>query len=469
MAGRLTPPITTLFPLKPQRTKKVFELASKPMPAGSGLLSLAETPPDYRRRHHGNDQHSSRGLLFSRLGQQAVQVERSTSIDIMRQAANATKNGSWAQRSSARRQETRPLRAAAPRRNDAVSGGPGTPRELLGASRGRERRALPEFIKDEFDAFLECGILAHGFLRLRCGECGHEKLVAFSCKRRGFCPSCGARRMAQSAAHLVDCVIPRVPVRQWVLSFPIPPAHPVRRPSRSALAAVADHPPRHCQLSDQTIGTANAARLTAVRSRSSSASARRPISTFICIVWCSMACIGSEGVPVFHEARAPERRARGLLLKIIPRIMRYDAHRLPHRRARQELSRRSRFRSRAHALAGGRVHLSHCAGATRRTKSAEPAKPAERPGRPPPGCDQRARLQPACGGALWRLISARNSNACAAISPARRSPTNGSSAIAPASRAPAQELLTRRHHPYRHVAAGVHAAPGGLVPRPRCI
>ena len=33
---------------------------------------------------------------------------------------------------------------------------------------------LPRFIKDEFDAFLECGILAHGFLRLRCGECGHD-------------------------------------------------------------------------------------------------------------------------------------------------------------------------------------------------------------------------------------------------------------------------------------------------------
>ena len=58
---------------------------------------------------------------------------------------------------------------------------------------------LPQFVKDEFDAFLECGILAHGFLRLRCG---HDKLVAFSCKRRGFCPSCGARRMAQTAAHL---------------------------------------------------------------------------------------------------------------------------------------------------------------------------------------------------------------------------------------------------------------------------
>ena len=28
--------------------------------------------------------------------------------------------------------------------------------------------------------------------------------------------------MAQSAAYLVDKVIARVPVRQWVLSFPIP-------------------------------------------------------------------------------------------------------------------------------------------------------------------------------------------------------------------------------------------------------
>jgi hypothetical protein len=65
---------------------------------------------------------------------------------------------------------------------------------------------LPQFVKDEFEAFLECGILAHGFLRLRCSECAHEKRVAFSCKCRGFCPSCGARRMAETAAHLVDLV-----------------------------------------------------------------------------------------------------------------------------------------------------------------------------------------------------------------------------------------------------------------------
>ncbi|WP_249542844.1 transposase zinc-binding domain-containing protein, partial [Escherichia coli] len=38
--------------------------------------------------------------------------------------------------------------------------------------------------------------------------CHAEHLVAFSCKRRGFCPSCGARRMAESAALLVDEVLP---------------------------------------------------------------------------------------------------------------------------------------------------------------------------------------------------------------------------------------------------------------------
>ena len=42
------------------------------------------------------------------------------------------------------------------------------------------------------------------------------KLVAFSCKRRGFCPSCGARRMAETAVHLVEHVLPEQPIRQWV-------------------------------------------------------------------------------------------------------------------------------------------------------------------------------------------------------------------------------------------------------------
>ena len=58
--------------------------------------------------------------------------------------------------------------------------------------------SLAQFTNDEFDAFLECGILAPGFLRLRCADCGHDTLFAFNCKRRGFCPSCGARHRLHS-------------------------------------------------------------------------------------------------------------------------------------------------------------------------------------------------------------------------------------------------------------------------------
>ena len=83
-------------------------------------------------------------------------------------------------------------------------------------------RGLPEYVQREFEDYLKCGRLEHGFLRVRCDTCHAEHLVAFSCKRRGFCPSCGARRMAESAALLVDEVFPEQPVRQWVLSVPFP-------------------------------------------------------------------------------------------------------------------------------------------------------------------------------------------------------------------------------------------------------
>ena len=83
-----------------------------------------------------------------------------------------------------------------------------------------QRRPLPYHVQKEFDEYLKCGRLEHGFLRVQCSTCHHERLVAFSCKRRGFCPSCGARRMAESAALLVDEVLPHEPMRQWVLSFP---------------------------------------------------------------------------------------------------------------------------------------------------------------------------------------------------------------------------------------------------------
>jgi len=88
----------------------------------------------------------------------------------------------------------------------------------------RERTAhgygLPRFIERTLYSYLECGVLARGFCRVRCEGCGYEMLLAFSCKRRGVCPSCEGRRMADTAAHLVDRVLPQIPYRQWTLSFP---------------------------------------------------------------------------------------------------------------------------------------------------------------------------------------------------------------------------------------------------------
>ena len=81
-------------------------------------------------------------------------------------------------------------------------------------------RQLPAYVERELRAYLECGMLPFGFLRVRCQDCGQSRVVAFSCKKRGFCPSCTGRRMAYTAARLTDEVLPEVPVRQWVLSLP---------------------------------------------------------------------------------------------------------------------------------------------------------------------------------------------------------------------------------------------------------
>ena len=79
---------------------------------------------------------------------------------------------------------------------------------------------IPKYVREELRAYLRCGIFQHGFLRARCEKCKHDLVVAFSCKARGLCPSCAGRRMANTAAHVIDRIIPAVPVRQWVLSLP---------------------------------------------------------------------------------------------------------------------------------------------------------------------------------------------------------------------------------------------------------
>jgi hypothetical protein len=80
--------------------------------------------------------------------------------------------------------------------------------------------ALPDFVRSELDGYLDCGLLCRGFARLKCEACNESRLVAFSCKGRGFCPSCLGRRMCATAANLVECVLPEAPLRQWVLTMP---------------------------------------------------------------------------------------------------------------------------------------------------------------------------------------------------------------------------------------------------------
>ena len=41
--------------------------------------------------------------------------------------------------------------------------------------------ALPGYVEQEFEEYLKCGRLEHGFLRVRCDTCHAEHLVAFSC------------------------------------------------------------------------------------------------------------------------------------------------------------------------------------------------------------------------------------------------------------------------------------------------
>jgi ribosomal protein S27E len=57
---------------------------------------------------------------------------------------------------------------------------------------GRIRRAVEQRVMERFIA---CGDPHHGFARIYCGGCGHDYLLAFSCKTRYFCPSCHQKRV----------------------------------------------------------------------------------------------------------------------------------------------------------------------------------------------------------------------------------------------------------------------------------
>ena len=91
---------------------------------------------------------------------------------------------------------------------------------FLAYARANYDGGLPRYVEQEFRAYIRCGDFSEGFSRAHCDACGHDLLVAFSCHGRSICPSCCGRRMANVAAHLVDRVLPDVPVRQYVLTLP---------------------------------------------------------------------------------------------------------------------------------------------------------------------------------------------------------------------------------------------------------
>ncbi len=82
-------------------------------------------------------------------------------------------------------------------------------------------RGLPLHVIKELHAYLKCGILHHGFMRVKCDSCDFEGAVAFSCKKRGICPSCCGKRMSETSDHLMGEVLADHGYRQYVLSMPV--------------------------------------------------------------------------------------------------------------------------------------------------------------------------------------------------------------------------------------------------------
>ena len=68
--------------------------------------------------------------------------------------------------------------------------------------------------------YLDCGVPEGGFARLKCDDCGSERLLTLSCKQRGICPSCDAKRAAAFAAFLKDELLENVGHCLWTFTLP---------------------------------------------------------------------------------------------------------------------------------------------------------------------------------------------------------------------------------------------------------
>lgn len=92
---------------------------------------------------------------------------------------------------------------------------------VLLAVREAEGNPLPWIALREFRLFLTCDEPAFGYAVLLCESCGLDFKIAFTCKRRSFCPCCIERRREERTRHLMDRVLPDLPYRHWVLCLPV--------------------------------------------------------------------------------------------------------------------------------------------------------------------------------------------------------------------------------------------------------
>jgi len=76
------------------------------------------------------------------------------------------------------------------------------------------------YLENVIYRYLDCGDPHNGFARVKCKDCDHEYLLAFSCKRRHFCPSCHQKRVVEFGEWLCVDVLKKIPHRHFVFSIP---------------------------------------------------------------------------------------------------------------------------------------------------------------------------------------------------------------------------------------------------------
>jgi hypothetical protein len=79
---------------------------------------------------------------------------------------------------------------------------------------------LRDVVREVVHKYLGCGDLRKGFARIKCKNCKHEVLLAFSCKGRYFCPSCHQKRVLLFGEWITANILCALPHRQYVFTLP---------------------------------------------------------------------------------------------------------------------------------------------------------------------------------------------------------------------------------------------------------